>query len=82
MIDFHVAYIVNRERRIQCCVSTEICCWIRCCRVEHLGGETECRLCGIRIEKLTILRTHLMSRLHKQREQALGFSRPLFENFE
>lgn len=44
-----------------------------------MRGETNCRLCAVHIENVIILRIHLMSRLHKQREKMIGFSRSLFD---
>lgn len=32
-----------------------------------------CQLCQIEIENVSILRTHLMSRLHLDREKQVGF---------
>lgn len=34
-----------------------------------------CQLCGTEIENVNILRTHLMTRLHLDREKEIGFER-------
>lgn len=46
-------------------------------RSEYMCGETVCRLCNANIDNVTILRVHLMSRLHQDREKRIGFSRSL-----
>lgn len=46
-------------------------------RSEFMRGETICRLCNVNIDNVTILRVHLMSRLHQDREKRIGFSRSL-----
>lgn len=42
-------------------------------RTMFLPRSTFCQLCATEIENLDILRTHLLTRLHMDREKEIGF---------